>query len=238
MTRFPPTRAVLAALALWGSTATAVLAQKKADVVSPEPKAMNGEATTAAKGSALPSAIQVPEKSPNHVRSFLMDFAEDQRTIWTSPSRLRFRDASWLVPMGGLTAGLFVTDSEVSRHLSHDASTLSHYNTLSNAAVAGLVGGAGTMWLFSHFNGNEHWRETGFLAGEAAVHSLIMTEAFKYSLRRSRPYQGDGTGPFSGRAALRFPPSMPLRLGPSPALSLTSIPGLSRKLWRTARPRW
>lgn len=205
MTRCAPTRTMLAALALWGSTATAVLAQKKADVDAPEPKTMNGEATTAAKGSALPSAIQAPEKSPNRVRSFLLDFAEDQRTIWTSPSRLRFRDASWLVPMGGLTAGLFVTDSDVSRHLSHDPSTLSHYNTLSNAAVVGLVGGAGTMWAFSHFNGNEHWRETGFLAGQAAVHSLIMTEAFKYSLRRSRPYQGDGTGPFFQPGGTSFP---------------------------------
>src|SRR6516225_7288106 len=39
------------------------------------------------------------------------DFLVDQKQIWTSPTRLRLSDADWLVPIGGFTAALFVTDS-------------------------------------------------------------------------------------------------------------------------------
>ena len=52
------------------------------------------------------------------------------------------------------------------------------------------------MWLLGHVRHDEHWSETGFLAGEAALNSLVAVETFKYSLRRERPYQGNGTGSF------------------------------------------
>jgi membrane-associated phospholipid phosphatase len=126
----------------------------------------------------------------------LMDFGQDQKHIWTSPSRIRFADAAWLVPLGGLAAGLFVTDSKYSASLSTKASTISHYNTISNLGLGSLVAAGAGMYLFSFPSHNEHWRETGWLAGEAAVNSLVVAEAFKYSLARQRPFQGDGTGPF------------------------------------------
>jgi hypothetical protein len=124
------------------------------------------------------------------------EFLQDQEQIWTSPAKLRFSDAQWLVPMSGITAGLFVTDYDYSKNLSHNPTTISHYTTLSNAGIGALIGGAGGMWLLGHVKHNEHWSETGFLAGEAALNSLVMVESLKYPLGRDRPYQGDGTGPF------------------------------------------
>src|SRR6266566_10041775 len=132
-------------------------------------------------------------------------FIGDQREIWTSPARLRFSDTDWLVPLSGITAGLFVTDRDFSKHLSQNSMTISHYKTLSNAGVAALVGGAGGMWLMGHVSHNEHWSETGFLAGEAALNSLVAVESFKYTLRRERPYQGDGSGPFFQSGGTSFP---------------------------------
>src|SRR5947209_8337126 len=133
------------------------------------------------------------------------DFLGDQEQIWTSPAKLRFSDTEWLVPLSGLTTGLFVTDQDFNRHLSQNPTTISHYKTLSNAGVGALIGGAGGMWLLGHVKHNEHWSETGFLAGEAAINSLVAVEAFKYSLRRERPYQGDGTGPFFQNGGTSFP---------------------------------
>src|SRR3989440_876155 len=124
------------------------------------------------------------------------DFLADQEQIWTSPARLRFSDTEWIVPLSGITAGLFVTDRDFSKHLSQNPSTISHYKTLSNAGVGALIGGAGGMWLFGHVSHNEHWSETGFLAGEAALNSLVAVETLKYSLGRQRPFQGDGNGSF------------------------------------------
>src|SRR6266513_1040847 len=132
-------------------------------------------------------------------------FVRDQREICTSLAKLRFFDTEWLVPHSGITAGLFVTDSDFSRSLSQNPTTISHYKTLSNAGVAALVGGAGGMWVMGHVSHNEHWSETGFLAGEAALNSLVMVEGLKYSLRRERPYQGDGSGPFFQSGGTSFP---------------------------------
>src|SRR6266478_1292533 len=132
-------------------------------------------------------------------------FLEDQEQIWTSPTKVRFTDTQWLVPLSGITAGLFVTDATYSRHLSQNPTTINHYKTLSNAGVGALIGGAGGMWLLGHVRHNEHWSETGFLAGEAALNSLVAVETFKYSLRRERPYQGDGSGPFFQNGGTSFP---------------------------------
>lgn len=123
-------------------------------------------------------------------------FLMDQQQIWTSPAKIRFSDTQWLVPLSGITAGLIVTDADYNRQLSHNPSTLSRYNNLSAASVGALIGGAGAMWLLSHKTHNEHWRETGFLAGEAALNSLVVVESMKYSFGRERPNQGNGTGPF------------------------------------------
>jgi membrane-associated phospholipid phosphatase len=133
------------------------------------------------------------------------DFLGDQQQIWTSPARLRLSDTQWIVPFSGITAGLFVTDRDFSKHLSRNPSTISHYKTLSNAGLGALIGGAGGMWLLSHVSHNEHWSETGFLAGEAALNSLVAVETLKYSLARQRPFQGDGTGPFFHGGSTSFP---------------------------------
>ena len=125
-----------------------------------------------------------------------MEFLQDQEQIWTSPAKLRFSDVQWLVPLSGITAGLLVTDAQYSRHLSHNPTTISHYTTLSNAGIGALIGGAGGMWVLGHVKHNEHWSETGFLAGEAALNSLVVVESLKYPLGRERPYQGNGSGPF------------------------------------------
>ncbi len=124
------------------------------------------------------------------------DFTQDQKHIWTSPAHIRLVDATWLVPLAGVTAGLFVTDRQYSASLSTNPNTISNYKTLSNVGIASLAGATVGMYLMSFPTHNEHWRETGFLAGEAAIDSLIPIEVMKYSLGRERPYQGNGSGAF------------------------------------------
>lgn len=130
------------------------------------------------------------------VPQLLTDFAQDQRHIWTSPVHIKLSDTAWLVPLGGLTAALFATDREYSASLSHNPTTNKHYKTLSDVGLAGLVGAGAGLYLLSFPKHNPHWRETGFLAGEAALNSLVVTETLKYSLGRERPYQGNGDGAF------------------------------------------
>ncbi len=151
--------------------------------------------TTTSKMGRDPEA-EPSENSRSGLQGLGKRFLEDQEQIWRSPAKIRFSDTQWLVPVSGITAGLLVTDRDFSKHLSQNPMTISHYKTLSNAGVGALIGGAGGMWLLGHVRHNEHWSETGFLAGEAAINSLVAVETLKYSLGRQRPFQGDGSGPF------------------------------------------
>ena len=130
------------------------------------------------------------------IPKLLEDFGQDQKHIWTSPARIRLADATWLVPFAGITAGLLVTDREYSNSLSRQTSTINHYKNVSNLGVGALVASGAGMYLLGFPTHNEHWRETGWLAGEALLNSLVVSETFKYSLGRQRPYQDNGNGAF------------------------------------------
>ena len=138
----------------------------------------------------------VPTARRHFAAQLVKDFVGDQKSLWTSPKNLRLSDATWLVPAAGIATAFVETDADYSRHSSHDKRTMSHYNTISNAGLGALAGGAGAMFVFSYANGNEHWRETGYLAGEAAVNTVLFTEAMKYGFGRQRPIEGNGYGNF------------------------------------------
>jgi membrane-associated phospholipid phosphatase len=182
---------------LWFCAATNVLSQ-----VTTESRALPEEGESSSNKTEMnttPAAVYgTPDRKESQIKRLIGDFASDQKNLWTSPAHLQFSDTTWLVPLSGFTAGLFVTDAGYSHSLARNTSksTISRYNNLSNAGIAALVGGAAAMWVLSYKNHNEHWRETGFLAGEAAVSSLTMVEAMKYSFGRQRPNQGNGDGNF------------------------------------------
>ncbi len=129
------------------------------------PSASASEGSHSALGSSREIDDFNLQPSPHRgLKGLFITFGEDQKRIWTSPARIRVSDTAWLVPLGGLSAGLFATDSSYSASLSKNPSTINHYNTLSNAGIAGLAGASAGMYLLSFPAHNEHWRETGFLS--------------------------------------------------------------------------
>jgi membrane-associated phospholipid phosphatase len=143
------------------------------------------------------NALQ-PEKaaSSTSLGGLTRNFVRDQQAIWTSPSQVRFPDTVWLAPLSGVAAGLFVTDRQVSGHLNKNLGTQQHYRHVATAGAGALVGIGGGLALWGMATRNEHQKETGFLAGEAAIDGLVMAEALKYTFQRQRPYQGNGAGHF------------------------------------------
>jgi membrane-associated phospholipid phosphatase len=195
------------------STSISVSAQSISAQVPSNERAKSVRADTADPGSTdarVAEEVSTPlnssdDRTETTMRNAPKFFLHDQQAIWTSPARVRFPDATWLVPLGGITAGLFVTDHSFSKHLSLKSTTINHYKTLSDAGVATLIGGAGGMWALGHLSHNDHWSETGFLAGESVLNSLVLVEGLKYSLRRQRPYQGNGGGSFFKSGGTSFP---------------------------------
>ena len=134
----------------------------------------------------------------------LKDLASDQKEIWASPFHLRMVDADWLVPLGLATGAMLGTDTEVSKHLSISESRQGEFKTFSDFGIASMAGAAGGLYLWGHMTHDDHKRETGLLAGEAAANSLAVTYAFKYGFGRERPLEDNYQGRF-GQGGDSFP---------------------------------
>jgi Capsule assembly protein Wzi/PAP2 superfamily len=137
-----------------------------------------------------------PDQTQNKVVTLPQAILHDQIGMWTSPSKVRYSDTTWLVPLGGLAAAMFVTDSDFSRHLSNDPNTLTDYRHISDYGAYSMAAGAAGTYFLGLMTHNEHQRESGFLSGEAAIDSLIAVEALKFAAGRQRPYQNNADGQF------------------------------------------
>jgi hypothetical protein len=119
---------------------------------------------------------------------FAQNLVSDQKTIWTTPLHLHAlhgEDKNWLVPFAAGTLGLVAADRDIMRHFG--SSPLAHSNSFSNYGLAAMIASAAGLYLRGETTSDDDSRETGFLAGEAAVNSLIVAEAMKLAFQRARP---------------------------------------------------
>src|SRR5258706_3287475 len=126
----------------------------------------------------------------------LKNLVSDQKAIWTSPFHLRWADGSWLFPLAAATGGFLATDRAVPPALSTDPKKVNRYTSFSNYGVYSMVGAAGGLYVWSKISHDDHQRETGILAGEAAIDSLGVNTVFKYAFGRARPNEDHGLGNF------------------------------------------
>jgi membrane-associated phospholipid phosphatase len=129
-------------------------------------------------------------------KEFLKHLVSDQKAIWTSPAHLRWEDGSWLFPLAAVTGGLFATDRAVPPVLSKNQAKLDRYVSISNYGLYSMVAAGGGLYLLGKITHDDHKRETGVLAGEAAINAVAVDTALKYTLGRARPDQDQGLGNF------------------------------------------
>jgi hypothetical protein len=123
-------------------------------------------------------------------------FYEDQKAIWSSPARTRWDDVDWLLPLGAVIGGSLATDTETSKHMSNSAHRLHDSDNLSNYGVGAMVAAGGGLFLLGEVTHDDHQRETGWLAAEAAINSYALAKAFQYGFGRDRPLVDDYHGRF------------------------------------------
>ncbi len=122
---------------------------------------------------------------PNESK-FLIHLAQDQAAIWTSPFHLQPDDAKWLVPIGGIAAGLFATDPQSSYAMRLDNQHA--LNVFSDAGVAAAGGLTGAAYFWGRMTHNERARETGVLATEAIANAIAVDYTFEGISGRLRPF--------------------------------------------------
>ena len=113
--------------------------------------------------------------------------AKDQEQIWTFPRHMTWANGDILVPFGMTAGALLATDSDYSKHLSNSPSRLNNSVKFSNYGIGAMAGIGGGLWVMGHFTHDDHKKETGILAGEAAVNSYLVTTGLKYAFGRLRP---------------------------------------------------
>jgi capsule assembly protein Wzi/PAP2 superfamily protein len=153
---------------------------------------------TAKPSSANSASSAEDQRSPASLapKIFVKNILIDQRDLWTAPARFRVHDLNWLLPAVGLTAGMITADSELSGRINSTGTLSKQGGNISNAGLAAAVAGAGGLYFLGKLRQDDHQRESGLLAGEAALNAFLATEVFKVVTQRERPSEGTGQGRF------------------------------------------
>jgi len=182
--------------------------------------AVEGQDSSPAASGSGSQGTREPEKKPDRddnlqpgvdpnnrlLVPFAQHIAQDQKRFWTFPTRLRRQDLKWVVPGVAGTVGLLAADSWISKQVPDSPNQLSRSKTISDYGLYSLIGAGGGAYILGKLTKNDHMRETGFLAAEAAVNATVATYAFKMALQRQRPYTGTGEGEFfAGHSSIASP---------------------------------
>ena len=136
------------------------------------------------------------EESHVTLKSLPKNILQDQEAFFTTPARMRSQNLFFIVPAIFASSFLVGSDTWVEGKLPNGASTIHRAATFSNAGAAALLGTSGGLFLLGHIHNDDHERETGILAAEAALDSYLDVTAFKYIAGRERPDTGNNRGPF------------------------------------------
>lgn len=143
-----------------------------------------------------PQARDDSNQASDNPLKFLRNLARDQKDIWTSPFKARVQDLNWIVPMAGVSVGLINADAEITSRIKGTSTLGKHSGTISNAGIGLALGGSGGLYLLGKIRGDDHQKETGILAIEAATDSLVVGEVLKAVTQRARPTDGNFKGEF------------------------------------------
>jgi len=130
------------------------------------------------------------------LKSLPRNLLQDQQALLTMPFRMGERQWKLAVPLTILAVGLVASDTAMEGHVTKTPTTVSRFNTFSNAGLAMMAGTGGGMYLWGKLAKNERRRETGFLSGEAAIDAYLDTTMIKYVAGRDRPFTANGRGNF------------------------------------------
>lgn len=184
--------------------------------------------------SAKPAPAKPDEKEKVTLRHVPVDILKEQEAIWTSPARIRDRDLAYLVPLGLATTVAVTVDHQVmSSARLDDASLNNHAATASNGLLGGFVAAPIVIYGLGHIHQDDHVTETGILAGEAMVDSLVVDEVVKAATMRERPTLDGAKGRFFQSSVgldSSFPSTHSILAWSSAAVIASEYPGPLTKL--------
>ena len=129
-------------------------------------------------------------------KKMFLNIPGDQKVIWTSPFRIHATDSAWLLPLGGVTAGLIGSDQHSMARARSNADAIALGKNVSDFTLAGMASVPALMYVWGGLHHFPRAHETGLLSGEALMNSYVVVEALKFAFARERPTTVDGQGRF------------------------------------------
>ena len=222
------------AAALLMALATAVQAQSP---TGPDPAPVHDASSFPDAPAARPTnpALAAPDdKSAVTLRGTPVNILKDQAAIWTSPARIRERDLAYLIPLGLATTLTMTVDHQAMASSKLDDPSLnSHAETASNGLLGGFVAAPVIIYGLGYIHHDDHATETGILAGEAMVDSLVVDEVLKAVTMRERPTLDSAKGKFfQSNVGLdsSFPSTHSIIAWSSAAVIASEYPGYMTKI--------
>ena len=126
-----------------------------------------------------------------------VDILKEQGAIWTSPAHIHDHNLALLIPLGLATTVAITADHQaMSSSKLNNTSLNNHAITASNGLLGGFVVAPVAIYGLGYLHHDEHATETGILAGEAMVNSLVVDEVLKAATMRERPTLDGAKGKF------------------------------------------
>ena len=189
---------------------------------------------------ALPDAPQptnqakLDNRDSVTVRKVPADILHEQAAIWTSPAHIREHDLAYLIPLGLATTVAITADHQVMSSTRLDNTSLNNQaNTASNGLLGGFIAAPVIIYGLGHIHHDNHAMETGILAGEAMVDSLIVDEVVKAATMRERPTVDGARGKFFQSSAgfdSSFPSAHSIIAFSSATVIASEYPGTMTKI--------
>jgi hypothetical protein len=147
--------------------------------------------------AALPDAPEPAAPAPVTLTHSPVDILKEQGAIWTSPAHVHDHNLALLIPLALATTVAITADHQAMSSSKLNNTSLNNLaNTASNGLLGGFVVAPVAIYGLGYLHHDEHANETGILAGEAMVNSLIVDEVLKAATMRERPTLDGAKGKF------------------------------------------
>jgi hypothetical protein len=150
---------------------------------------MFGAVSVRAQTTPVPAPSTSPTPTLEH--EFFKNILRDQKAIWTAPLHVDRSDAKWVIPSSIGFMALVTTDRITGDEIGEANRQDRASQVISYAgSIYGLSAVAGTFYFIGRNKHDDRARETGLLAAEAMIDSVIAEGALKEITQRARPADG------------------------------------------------
>jgi membrane-associated phospholipid phosphatase len=132
------------------------------------------------------------------------DLFGDQKSLWTSPFRLKRSDAGWLAPLVMVAAVMMFGDERASREVNPKRGAIESSVAISSAGLGAMIGLMGGLYAAGRLGGSDRDRETALLGFASLIHANMIAGGLRLATSRSRPADPNG-GRFFGGSSFSFP---------------------------------